>query len=580
MSQNRALKEIKRFLVTGSAEVLSISGRWGVGKTYAWDNTLKSMRKTTPLRRYAYVSAFGLRSVDSLKTAIVQSTVSLDEEELEPTVKSFLDHLSSIDGVGRMAEKAARKGVDAIQKIAGAIPYAGKLADLVGPGAALFIRNQIICIDDIERSGKGLDVTDILGLVSSLRERRGCKVVLLLNEDGLGKHGKKYREYLEKVVDQAIKFEPTAAESAAAALPAAGPLDQALAARTTSLGIINIRVITRIRRFLSFIEPELAGLHQGVNDRVVQSIALLGWCVFEPKLSPPLRQVRRFSQFGSYVSKDVQSIEDKIAEQKLSAYGFNIFGDLDQVVLDGLRAGAFDLQRLREALSDIDRELERDDVREAIMKPFAILRDGFDDDTKRFVASLVETIEKHAAAMAPSEASDALSFLRELGRSDEADRLVDVYVDAQEWRPREFFAAQHDGYRRPIDPSIAAGLAAKLATMPLVRDPGAVLLEIGQKSSWNPNDLAFLATVPIDDYVLMLRNLHGTDLHTVIETALRFGEYQERKPNDVEVARRTKEALRTLAAESPLNAIRIKPYLKDSGVVPDEGGVATDGGSE
>lgn len=562
MSQNRALKEIKRFLETGTAEVLSISGRWGVGKTYAWDNALKAERKTTRLRRYAYVSVFGLRSIDALKTAIVQSTVSLDGEELEPTVSSYLDHLSTMEGFGRIAEKGVRKAVEGIQKVAAAIPYAGKLADLIGPGAALFIRNQIICIDDIERAGQGLDVADILGLVSMLRERRGCKVVLLLNEAGLGEHEARYREYLEKVVDQAVRFEPTAAESAQAALHANDALARALAARTASLGIINIRVIRRIRRFLSYIEAELVGLHEGVTNRVVMSIALLGWCVFEPKLAPPIGLVQRYRRFGGLFSDEKQPAEEEGEEQRIRSFGWSLFEDVDEVILDGLQAGAFDVVSLREALKRIHDDLNKHDVRRAILAPYDILRDGFGDDTEAFVHAIIENFERHAAAMTPSEASDALSFLRELGRSGEADRLVKVYVDAQANKPREFFAIQHDRYRRPLDSKITVALAAKLETMPLEHNPEDVLLDIGQKQGWNPDQLAFLTTVPVTSYVDMLRRIRGEDVDLAINTALMFGQFQEQKPSDVEVARRMKAALEILGAESAINAIRVKPYLR------------------
>jgi hypothetical protein len=119
----------------------------------------------------------------------------------------------------------------------------GKAADLLAPGATLLIRNQLICIDDIERAGQGLDVADILGLVSSLRERRGCKIVLLLNEDGLGTQASKtFRTHLEKAVDQAVRFEPTPEESAAAALDGQGAADQLLRDNVIKLGITNIRV--------------------------------------------------------------------------------------------------------------------------------------------------------------------------------------------------------------------------------------------------------------------------------------------------------------------------------------------------
>ena len=46
-------------------------------------------------------------------------------------------------------------------------------------------RNQIVCIDDLERSGADLNIKDVFGLVSYLKEQRGCKVVLLLNDEEL-----------------------------------------------------------------------------------------------------------------------------------------------------------------------------------------------------------------------------------------------------------------------------------------------------------------------------------------------------------------------------------------------------------
>jgi hypothetical protein len=580
MSQLRALVEIERFLSSKDPEVLSISGRWGVGKTHAWDDTLKAKRATTPLRRYAYVSAFGLRSLDALKTAIVQSTVRLEGNELEPTVESFIEHVSSFAGLRKLGEEATRKSIKIFSKGAAAIPYAGKMADLLAPGAALLIRNQIICIDDIERAGQGLDVTDILGLVSSLRERRHCKVVLLLNEDGLGDQGTKYREYLEKVVDQAVKFEPTPQESAAAALDAKDTLGSRLRAKTEALGITNIRVIRRIRRFLSYIEPQLTGLHHGVTEGVVHSIALLGWCVFEPKLAPDVDRVRRFDRFSGLFSEDKRSIEDKRVDQFLQTYGFGVFDDVDSIILDGLNAGAFDTAALRAALEAMHRGLDKDDVRLAIAKPWKILGESFDDNAEEFLDALVESIEKHADAMTPSEASDALVFLRELGRPEEADRLLPVYVGAQDGKPREFFASRHDSYRRSVDKDISAAFQQKLATMPLIRDPAGILLDIGSKNGWNPADVAYLATVSVDEYEAMLKKLHGADLQAVISVALRFGESHGTDANDREVCIRMTEALRRIADQGSLNRIRIKPYLKEALEVGDPEQADTNAGTD
>lgn len=560
MTQKRVLEQIERFLATIDPEVLSVSGRWGVGKTYLWDEILKAKRTTTPLRRYAYVSIFGLRSLDALKTAIVQSTVPLDGTELEPTVDSFVEHLSSFSGLKRLGEQAARKGLGILGKGAAAVPYVGKLADLLAPGASLLIREQIICIDDIERAGHGLDVADVLGLVSSLRERRRCKVVLLLNEDGLGEQGTKYRAYLEKVVDQAVKFEPTPKESTVAAIAAEDALGQRLAKQAVALGIKNIRVIRRIRRFLRYLEPELTGLHDGVTERVTHSIALLGWCVFEPTIAPDLERVRGFSQFRGIFSEEKRSTDELKVDQLLKASGFGNFGRIDQMLLDGLQAGAFDRQELRKLFEKEDAALAKQEARQVISKPWKIFEDSLGDDQGQFLDALSVAIEQHGNAMSPDEVSDALRFLRELGRTEEADRLLPIYVEAQRDKPREFFAA-NAGDQGRLDPHIAAAFDAMLASMPLARDPAEVLLEIARSRSWGPEKLAYLATVPPEGYDKILKDLRGQDLHAAIDMALGFGQMQPNGINELEIARRLAAALQRVAAESDLNRMRLRPYL-------------------
>lgn len=560
MSQRRALEQIELFLSRADPEVLSIAGRWGVGKTFAWDGTLAARRQSTPLRRYAYVSVFGLRSLDALKTAIVQSTVPLDGPELEPTVESFVEHISSFAGLRRLGEQAARKGLNVFGKGAAAVPYVGKLADLLAPGAALLIRDQIICIDDIERAGQGLDVADILGLVSSLRERRRCKVILLLNEDGLGEQGRKYRDYLEKVVDQAVKFEPTPEESASAAVDGQDALGRQLAERTVRLGIRNIRVIRRIRRFLRQIEPHMAGLHPGVAGRVATSIALLGWCVFEPTLAPDLEHVRRHARFGGLFTDEKRDIDELRADQLLQGYGFGSFDDLDEVILAGLQAGAFDRDSLVAILAGVDRELAKDDVLQAIAKPWTILRGGLGDDADSFAAAVAEAIETHGRAMTPVDASTALHFLRELGRADEADRLLPIYVDAQDGKPREFYAAFGNDRGR-LDPAIVAAFDARLATMPVAKDAAAILLKINRTRSWNPDDIGYLATIPDDGFDRLLAELPDEDLHTAIAMALDFGRMQPTRPADAQLARKMADALRRAADRSAINRLRLQTHL-------------------
>ena len=82
------------------------------------------------------------------------------------------------------------------------LPVAKNFADLVKSSYFLSTRQQVICLDDLERKGTNLRLTDVLGLVSFMKEERSCKVALLLNSSELqGIDNDAFDKYLEKVVD-------------------------------------------------------------------------------------------------------------------------------------------------------------------------------------------------------------------------------------------------------------------------------------------------------------------------------------------------------------------------------------------
>lgn len=372
MSHQIAQREFEKFLCSPDPEVLSISGRWGVGKTHAWDSAVKANKEKAALRRYAYVSAFGLQTIDDLRTAIFQSTVSLDGPEIEPTLESFTKVVTTLDGAKNFAETATRNGWKFLSQLWSATPIAGK-ANIFTPAASLLIRNQIVCIDDIERAGKGLDIGDILGLVSHLRERRGCKVVLLLNKEGLGSASSTFDEYVEKVVDRAVSFQPTAAESAKAALGGAGISDELVTKYVVALGITNIRVIRRIGQLRRELQPFLQNTQPDVIDRFTKSLVLLSWCVFEKNLAPDIDLVTRHSRSGPQHGED--PVKNPNSDSMLAAYGFGSFEFVDAVLLAGLRDGTFDDVRLGDAIASLRTQFLNKEARLAIFAPWRIFSD-------------------------------------------------------------------------------------------------------------------------------------------------------------------------------------------------------------
>ena len=148
MSLAHVENEIAQFLSSETPEVICIRGRWGVCKTYAWNHYLRIARDkdTIKLPRYAYVSLFGLNSLDELKYTIFESTVRTKDIGVQPSLETVRSNATAV------AERLGRKSLWFLQQL----PFVKTHIGSLGPVWNLTVNSQLLCFDDIERKGKGL----------------------------------------------------------------------------------------------------------------------------------------------------------------------------------------------------------------------------------------------------------------------------------------------------------------------------------------------------------------------------------------------------------------------------------------
>jgi hypothetical protein len=271
-STEMAEREILRFLKSTEPEVLCLAGAWGVGKTWLWNDLLikAQANEQIGLKSYAYISLFGIQSIDDLKTAIFENTVPTANLIQEPSLDTFSDNLlQALQPVGRKALSGITETL--FKNASGTVRALSHFS----------INSTIICLDDLERKGEKLRVIDILGVASSLRERRKCKIVIILNSEQLiGEEKEAFERYHEKVIDKSITYAPTATDCARIAIPEPAGLEINLVARVIDLNVTNIRVIQKIQRLLKQVEPLAGKYHAKVSYQFVSTLALLGWLHF------------------------------------------------------------------------------------------------------------------------------------------------------------------------------------------------------------------------------------------------------------------------------------------------------------
>src|SRR4051794_36848323 len=175
---------VEQFIRDSRSDLLVLRGRWGVGKTFFWQSLVKEAGAAHSFGReyYGYVSLFGVTDIEALKNLILVSI-------------GFASDVAKGDGKSFNIKKAM-KDIERLPKVR---EWTGGLASEV---AFLAIRDALICFDDLERKGDGLDFKDIFGLVSILKGQKNCKVILILNEDTLSDEDKEsFRRHGEKLVD-------------------------------------------------------------------------------------------------------------------------------------------------------------------------------------------------------------------------------------------------------------------------------------------------------------------------------------------------------------------------------------------
>jgi len=548
-------REVLQFLQSEDPEVLCLSGAWGIGKTWLWNGLLTQAQAKTKigLKSYAYISLFGIQSIDDLKTAIFENTVPTAALIQEPSLDTFSDNiLQALQPAGR---KALSGIVDTFFKSA-----SGGVRTL----SHFSISSTIICLDDLERKGEKLRVIDILGLASSLRERRKCKIAIILNSEQLiGDEKAAFDRYHEKVIDTSITFAPTAGDCASIAINTAKGLEIALVERVKALNVTNIRVIRKIQRLLRQVEPLASKYHANVSNQIVSTLALFGWLHFS-RTSDPTSGLMDFAmnKRGQVIFDEEKKFTDEEIRWNtfLDRYGFTATDELDLVILEGIRAGFFNTAQLTELSEKLDTAARNMQALANLERAWSLFHDSLALDTDTVVQGILSAFKQNLQAANITNLDATVRTFKELERPDEAAEALEYFLQNKQGGPKTFDLSSFAFRNHVSDPDVIAGLKARILSIQTLPTPDEVLEGMVATNSWSIVGIEVLSHLTIDEFVALFKRLDGSVLRETIESLRGIESMDLKDKRYAQISESTRQALLRIAEESKLNAIRLRSF--------------------
>lgn len=180
LNRDEIVNAVQSYIRNDNAKyALLINGAWGSGKTFLYENYLvgaisnievaKNERKTN-----IYISLYGVSSIEALSKQLLTSYLIYVKANDSEIVKKGIKPIAGILGV---VSKAFSFSVGSFSAdFDKAIEGISRLID---------VKNMVVCFDDLERCT--IPINEFFGYVNNLIEHCNCKVLILADENNIGK---------------------------------------------------------------------------------------------------------------------------------------------------------------------------------------------------------------------------------------------------------------------------------------------------------------------------------------------------------------------------------------------------------
>ncbi len=557
MSIKKVQKVIEAFIANNQPEVLSIKGGWGVGKTYFWDSIIKSAAsksKNNPFTHYAYVSLFGITSLEELKSTLFEQI----------TKKNHIGEKISIENLKRNSEELTKNLGKNTVSFLQEIPRIKNINTAIQSTSYINDKNLIICFDDFERKGETLNIKDILGLVSILKEQRDCKIVLILSDSNLDqKSFDEYWQFREKVIDIEIKYAPTYEEAAKLAFKGNPHNYDRLKQLSTQLRITNIRILNKIEKSVNDVLTALNDFEPEINDQVMHTLMILtlSYYTHDNSYVPPYSYIKEigYKLYGLDETKTKNTDEIRW-DTTLREYGFQTFDDFDIALSNVIETGYIDHDQLLNKARTQNELILSNKSQVSFSHAWDMYHHSFNDNSDELLSSLGNSLIENAKHISPSDMNATVRLFKRLDRDEEGSLLVDRYININKENDSIFDLEKNPLSRSIDDHEVIEKFNQRYYEIKNIKNAEDVLTNIAGKDKCSQSDEAILANTSMNQFYELFKKQNGVHLSNYVDSCLQFGRYNNASEQQLQITENATKALVKIGYENRLNALRVRKF--------------------
>lgn len=544
--------QIEKFVSSSTPEIMAIKGDWGVGKTFSWKRFLVEAKSNDKvlLNNYSYVSLFGVNSLEAFKYSIFENVIKKDLIGTEASIETLQTNTACL------VESFSRKGI----KLFISNTFGKGLTPAIESLSFLSLNKTLICIDDLERKGSGLDIKDILGLISLLKEQKECKIVLLLNdgEEGLND----YVKYREKVIDFELSFSPSAEECSVIAYDGDNYQARHLREFSQKLNIRNIRILKKIERLVEIAFPLTEEFEEEIKYQVIHSLVLFSLCYYSNSETIPTLEFVTHSGYSLYGLGDKKNEDEKEKSwvSMIQEYGYYLTDDFDLVLAEGVQTGFIDNNVFLNHAKRKNEEVIASKSDGSFTKAWELYHGSFDNNTEIVISGIYESFKENIKYISLANLNGTVTLFRDLNEDAKASEIIAIYISTR-INEKELFNLKENNFFGDIKDQEIVDKFNKIYTdSDITEDANQVLERISVKNGWSPNDEMILANTSVNEYYDLFKLVKGEKLSSYVRTCLKFGSYTTKNKEQDEIGKRATEALKLIASESELNKRRVRKF--------------------